>query len=222
MSREIRITPSILNADFSKLNEEINRIAGVSDLLHLDVMDDVFVPNFTFDFEAASKIIKESSLPVDAHLMVANVDQIAVQYAEIGCASVTIHAEATENIPATLKNIRAAGSRSSLGIKPNTSIEDYRDCVDLVDMFLIMTVEPGFGGQKFMENMMDKVKRTRELIGDRDIWLQVDGGVSMQTIEIALAAGADTFVVGSAVFNAADPAQMVVDIREFATSKSAL
>ena len=182
MSREIRITPSILNADFSRLNEEINRIAGVSDLLHLDVMDDVFVPNFTFDFEAASKIIKESSLPVDAHLMVANVDQIAVQYAEIGCASVTIHAEATENIPATLKNIRAAGSRSSLGIKPNTSIEDYRDCVDLVDMFLIMTVEPGFGGQKFMENMMDKVKRTRELIGDRDIWLQVDGGVSMQTI----------------------------------------
>lgn len=222
MSREIRITPSILNADFSKLNEEINRIAGVSDLLHLDVMDDVFVPNFTFDFEAASKIIKDSSLPVDAHLMVANVDQIAVQYAEIGCASVTIHAEATENIPATLKNIRAAGSRSSLGIKPNTRIEDYRDCVDLVDMFLIMTVEPGFGGQKFMENMMDKVKRTRELIGDRDIWLQVDGGVSMQTIEIALAAGADTFVVGSAVFNAADPAQMVVDIREFATSKSAL
>lgn len=222
MSREIRITPSILNADFSRLNEEIDRIAGVSDLLHLDVMDDVFVPNFTFDFEAASKIIKESSLPVDAHLMVANVDQIAVQYAEIGCASVTIHAEATENIPATLKNIRAAGSRSSLGIKPNTSIEDYRDCVDLVDMFLIMTVEPGFGGQKFMENMMDKVKQTRELIGDRDIWLQVDGGVSMQTIEIALAAGADTFVVGSAVFNAADPAQMVVDIREFATSKSAL
>ena len=222
MSREIRITPSILNADFSRLNEEIARIAGVSDLLHLDVMDDVFVPNFTFDFETASKIIKESSLPVDAHLMVANVDQIAVQYAEIGCASVTIHAEATENIPATLKNIRAAGSRSSLGIKPNTSIEDYRDCVDLVDMFLIMTVEPGFGGQKFMENMMDKVKRTRELIGDRDIWLQVDGGVSMQTIEIALAAGADTFVVGSAVFNAADPAQMVVDIREFATSKSAL
>lgn len=219
MSREIRITPSILNADFSRLNEEINRIAGVSDLLHLDVMDDVFVPNFTFDFEAASKIIKESSLPVDAHLMVANVDQIAVQYAEIGCASVTIHAEATENIPATLKNIRAAGSRSSLGIKPNTSIEDYRDCVDLVDMFLIMTVEPGFGGQKFMENMMEKVRRTRAVIGDRPIWLQVDGGISMNTIEMALDAGADTFVVGSAVFNAPDPAQMVIDIRKFAASK---
>ena len=124
MSREIRITPSILNADFSRLNEEIDRIAAVSDLLHLDVMDDIFVPNFTFDFEAASKIIKESSLPVDAHLMVANVDSIAVQYAEIGCASVTIHAEATANIPQTLRNIRSAGSRSSLGIKPNTSIDD--------------------------------------------------------------------------------------------------
>jgi ribulose-phosphate 3-epimerase len=219
MSREIRITPSILNADFSRLNEEIDSIAEVSDLLHLDVMDDVFVPNFTFDFSAASKIIAESSLAVDAHLMVADVDQIAVQYAEIGCASVTIHAEAAHNIAQTLKNIRAAGSRSSLGIKPNTSIDDYSQYVDLVDMYLIMTVEPGFGGQKFMENMMDKVRKTRKIIGDRPIWLQVDGGISMNTIEIALEAGADTFVVGSAVFNATDPAQMVVDIRKFATSK---
>jgi len=219
MSRDIRITPSILNADFSRINEEIDSIAQVSDLLHLDVMDDIFVPNFTFDFEAASKIITESSLPVDAHLMVADVDQIAVQYAEIGCASVTIHAEATHNISQTLRNIRAAGSRSSLGIKPNTSIDDYAQYVDLLDMFLIMTVEPGFGGQKFMENMMHKVRRAKEIIGDRPIWLQVDGGISMNTIEIALDAGADTFVVGSAVFNASDPAQMVVDIREFAASK---
>lgn len=217
MIKEIRITPSILNADFSRLNEEIDSIAKVSDLLHLDVMDNVFVPNFTFDFEAASKIISESSLAVDAHLMVADVDLIAVQYAELGCASVTIHAEATENIPQTLKNIRAAGSRSSLGIKPNTQIEQYVDCIDLVDMFLIMTVEPGFGGQKFMENMMEKVRKTRTMIGDRPIWLQVDGGISMQTIEMALEAGADTFVVGSAVFNAPDPAQMVIDIRKFAT-----
>ena len=217
MTKEIRITPSILNADFSRLNEEINSIAAVSDLLHLDVMDDVFVPNFTFDFDAASKIIKQSSLAVDAHLMVADVDLIAVQYAELGCASVTIHAEATANIPQTLKNIRQAGSRASLGIKPNTQIEQYAEYIDLVDMFLIMTVEPGFGGQKFMENMMDKVRKTRTLIGDRPIWLQVDGGISMQTIEIALDAGADTFVVGSAVFNAPDPAQMVVELRKFAT-----
>lgn len=218
MTKEIRITPSILNADFSRLNEEIDSIAAVSDLLHLDVMDDVFVPNFTFDFEAASTIISESSLAVDAHLMVADVDLIAVQYAELGCASVTIHAEATQNIAQTLKNIRKAGSRSSLGIKPNTQIEDYAQYLDLVDMFLIMTVEPGFGGQKFMENMMEKVRKTRTIIGDRPIWLQVDGGISMQTIETALEAGADTFVVGSAVFNAPDPAQMVVDLRKFATS----
>jgi ribulose-phosphate 3-epimerase len=218
MTKEIRITPSILNADFSRLNEEIDSIAEVSDLLHLDVMDDIFVPNFTFDFEAASTIISESSLAVDAHLMVADVDLIAVQYAELGCASVTIHAEATQNIPQTLKNIRKAGSRSSLGIKPNTQIEDYAQYLDLVDMFLIMTVEPGFGGQKFMENMMEKVRKTRTIIGDRPIWLQVDGGISMQTIETALEAGADTFVVGSAVFNAPDPAQMVVDLRKLATS----
>ena len=219
MNREIRITPSILNADFSRLDEEIKRIAAVSDLLHLDVMDDVFVPNFTFDFEAASAIIKSSVLAVDAHLMVADVDEIAVQYAEIGCASVTIHAEATANIPETLKNIRKAGARSSLGIKPNTDISDYESLIDDVDMFLIMTVEPGFGGQSFMESMMDKVRRTREIIGNRPIWLQVDGGISMKTIEMALDAGADTFVVGSAVFNSPDPAAMVVSLREFATAR---
>ena len=219
MNREIRITPSILNADFSRLDEEIKRIAAVSDLLHLDVMDDVFVPNFTFDFEAASAIINSSVLAVDAHLMVADVDEIAVQYAEIGCASVTIHAEATANIPETLKNIRKAGARSSLGIKPNTDISDYESLIDDVDMFLIMTVEPGFGGQSFMESMMDKVRRTREIIGNRPIWLQVDGGISMKTIEMALDAGADTFVVGSAVFNSPDPASMVVSLREFATAR---
>ena len=220
MSFEIRITPSILNADFSKLDQEIESIAGVSDLIHLDVMDDVFVPNFTFDFESASKIIANSSLGIDAHLMVANVDEIAIQYAEIGCASVTIHAEATTDIPTTLRNIRRAGARASLGIKPNTDISQYADLIDDVDMFLIMTVEPGFGGQKFMENMMEKVRRTRKIIGDRPIWLQVDGGISMSTIQIALEAGADTFVVGSAVFNAPDPAQMVVSIREFAQQLS--
>ena len=218
MNREIRITPSILNADFSRLTEEINRISQVSDLLHLDVMDNIFVPNFTFDFEAASAIIASSSLPVDAHLMVADIDLIAIQYAEIGCASVTIHAEATANIPQTLKNIRKAGARSSLGIKPNTDVSNYESIIDDVDMFLIMTVEPGFGGQSFMQDMMDKVRRTRQLIGNRPIWLQVDGGISIKTIDMALDAGADTFVVGSAVFNAPDPAAMVVTLREHATA----
>ena len=216
MPREIRITPSILNADLTRIHEEITRIAPVSDLLHLDVMDDVFVPNFTFDFAAAANIIQLSTLAVDAHLMVADVDAIAVAYAEIGCASVTIHAEATADIGQTLKNIRTAGSRAGLGVKPGTDIDQYSDFLDEVDMFLIMTVEPGFGGQKFMENMMGKVRRTREIIGDRPIWLQVDGGISMATIAMALDAGADTFVVGSAVFNAPDPAVMVTTLRAYA------
>jgi ribulose-phosphate 3-epimerase len=213
---EIRITPSILNADFAHLDSEIAKIASVSDLIHLDVMDNIFVPNFTFDFQQASEIVKNCPIPVDAHLMVADVDNIAIAYAEMGCSSVTIHVEATSNIPATLKGIRSHGARASLALKPGTEIEEYGRFVDEVDMFLIMTVEPGFGGQKFMENMMEKVRKTRALIGDRPIWLQVDGGVSLETIEIAREAGADTFVAGSAVFKASEPAQMINQLRELA------
>jgi len=215
----IRITPSILNADFSHLDQEIARIAGVSDLLHLDVMDNVFVPNFTFDFDQAAAIIGSSPIPVDSHLMIADVDRLAPAYAHAGSASVTIHAEASSSVSATLRAIRAEGSRAGLAVKPGTSIEDYADCVDEVDMFLIMTVEPGFGGQKFMSAMMDKVSRTRSIIGDRPIWLQVDGGISLETIEIAREAGADTFVAGSAVFNAANPAEMIEQLRALAEGK---
>lgn len=218
MGEHIRITPSILNADFSHLDQEIAKISEVSDLIHLDVMDNVFVPNFTFDFEAASKIIAKSPIPIDSHLMVANVDEIAIQYAEAGSASVTIHAEAARDIRSTLKGIRSGGARAALAVKPNTSIEDYIYVVDDVDMFLIMTVEPGFGGQKFMQPMMEKVRATRKIIGNRPIWLQVDGGISLETIEIAREAGADTFVAGSAVFNAEDPAKMVIALREKALS----
>ena len=218
MSGHIRITPSILNADFDHLDQEIAKIASVSDYIHLDVMDNIFVPNFTFDFAAASKIIAGSPIPIDAHLMVADVDSIAIDYAVAGAASVTVHAEATSDISGTLKGIKKHGARAALAVKPGTAIDSYSEFIDDVDMFLIMTVEPGFGGQSFMENMMDKVRRTREMIGDRPIWLQVDGGISMKTIEMALDAGADTFVVGSAVFNAPDPAAMVVSLREYATA----
>jgi len=193
----------------NNLTAEIAKIASVSDLLHLDVMDDRFVPNFTFDFEAASKIIEQSPLPVDAHLMVADVDSIAIEYAEIGAASVTIHVEAANDIQSTLRGIRKAGARSAVALKPGTEIDQYSNFIDDVDMFLIMTVEPGFGGQKFMADMMEKVRRTRVIIGSRPIWLQVDGGISLETIEIAREAGADTFVAGSAVFNSDDPAQMI-------------
>lgn len=216
MSNEIRLTPSILNADFSHLESEINRIAGVSDLLHLDVMDNIFVPNFTFDFQTASELIKKSPLAVDAHLMVADVDSIAPRYAEVGCASVTIHAEATSDISKTLKAIKSLGARAGLALKPGTDFLSYDRYLSEVDMFLVMTVEPGFGGQKFMEKMLPKISQIRSAIGQRPIWLQVDGGISIETIEMAAQAGADTFVAGSAVFNSEDPAAMVSSLRALA------
>jgi ribulose-phosphate 3-epimerase len=219
VTSHIRITPSILNADLNNLQSEILKISSVSDLLHLDVMDDLFVPNFTFDFAAASKIIAQSPLPVDAHLMVADVDSIAIEYAEIGCASVTIHVEATADLRKTLRGIRSAGARAAIALKPETALDEYSDLIDEVDMFLIMTVEPGFGGQKFISEMMEKVRSTRKLIGSRPIWLQVDGGISLETIEIAREAGADTFVAGSAVFNADDPAEMINLLRAKASAQ---
>lgn len=219
MTREIRLTPSILNADFTRLDEEIQKISGASDLLHLDVMDNIFVPNFTFDFQTAEQIISKCPIPVDAHLMVASVDSVAISYAEAGCASVTIHVEACSDIRQTLKGIKKSGARAAIAVKPNTSITEYSEFFDLVDMVLIMTVEPGFGGQKFMTEMMEKVSKARSLIGSRDIWLQVDGGISLETIEIARDAGADTFVAGSAVFNSADPAGMINSLRSKALSQ---
>jgi ribulose-phosphate 3-epimerase len=213
MALKIRITPSILNADFENLGGEIERISSTSDLVHLDVMDDIFVPNFTFDFERASEIISVSKLPVDAHLMVSEVDQIAPKYSEVGCASVTIHAEATADIRGTLRAIRSNGARAALALKPKTSLEPYLEFLDDLDMLLIMTVEPGFGGQKFMTDQLPKIAQARKEIGSKAIWLQVDGGISLDTIESAAAAGADTFVAGSAVFNSSDPAQMVSTLR---------
>lgn len=213
MARDIRITPSILNADRANLAFEISRISAESDFIHLDVMDNVFVPNFTFDFDAAKKIISETSIPVDSHLMVAEVDEIAINYAEAGSASVTFHVEATKDISYTARGIRRAGARASLALKPATAVDDYSEFFNEVDMVLIMTVEPGFGGQAFIEEMLPKISRTRELIGDRPIWLQVDGGISLETIERAADAGADTFVAGSAVFKAEDPAAMINSLR---------
>ena len=217
MKSEIRITPSILNADHSALSQEIAKIAADSDFIHLDIMDNVFVPNKTWDFAAAEQIIKSCTVPIDSHLMISNVDQISLDYAHAGSASVTIHVEASENPAKTLRQIRKIGARAGLALKPGTDIEIYADLLAEIDMLLIMTVEPGFGGQKFMAEMMDKVRRSKKLIGDRPIWLQVDGGISIETIEIARSAGADTFVAGSAVFNSPDPAEMVRTLRHAAT-----
>jgi len=216
--QHIRITPSILSADRENLATEISKIATVSDLIHLDIMDNEFVPNVTWNFQEAEAIIKSSSVGIDAHLMVANVDEIAIDYAIAGAESVTVHSEATNNISQTLQGIRSHGARAGLAVKPGTDIEDYLEFADLVDMFLIMTVEPGFGGQKFMSEMMEKVRLTRKAIGSRPIWLQVDGGISLETIAIAREAGADTFVAGSAVFNSPEPAQMVEMLRHRAAA----
>lgn len=216
MASEIRITPSILNADHAHLDLEIAKVAAVSDLIHLDIMDNLFVPNKSWDFAEAQKIIAACPLPIDAHLMVNDVDRIGLEYAHAGAASVTIHIEASQKPSATLQGIRKIGARAGLALKPGTEIDEYSDLLSDVDMLLIMTVEPGFGGQKFMAQMMDKVRRAKKLIGDRPIWLQVDGGISLETIAIAREAGADTFVAGSAVFNAPEPAVMVETLRHAA------
>ena len=217
MFNELRITPSILNADHANLNAEIAKIAEDSDLVHLDIMDNLFVPNLTWDFSAAEKIISECPLPVDAHLMINDVDRIALDYAQAGAGSVTIHIESAKTPAQTFKALRKLGARAGMALKPGTEIELYSDLLSEIDMLLIMTVEPGFGGQKFMADMMDKVRRSKALIGDRPIWIQVDGGISMETIAIAREAGADTFVAGSAVFNSPDPAEMVKMLRHRAS-----
>jgi len=216
--QHIRITPSILSADRTNIVSEIAKIAEVSDLIHLDIMDNRFVPNQTWNLAEAQTIISASPIPIDAHLMVEDVDTLAIEYAIAGSGSVTIHAEAALDINKTLRDIRTHGARAGLAVKPGTPIEGYLEFSDLVDMFLIMTVEPGFGGQKFMSEMMEKVRLTRKSIGDRPIWLQVDGGISIDTIAIAREAGADTFVAGSAVFNSPEPAVMVEMLRHRAST----
>jgi ribulose-phosphate 3-epimerase len=212
----IRICPSILNANFDDLPGEIAKVAQTADLLHLDVMDNVFVPNFTFDLETSIQIIKDSALPVDVHLMIANPDILAVNYASDKTASITVHYEACQDPRATLRSIRAKGKRAGLAIKPSTPIEVVEDLLDDIDMILVMTVEPGFGGQSFMESMMPKVVKAREWLRQKnlaDTWLQVDGGISLNTIRTAYLAGADTFVAGSAVYKSSDPAAMIQMLR---------
>lgn len=218
----IRICPSILNANFDALPQEIAKVAGEADLLHLDVMDNVFVPNFTFDLPRSLEIINQSSLPVDVHLMVADVDQKAVDYAAKNTMSITVHFEACRNPVETLRNIRRAGKRAGLAIKPGTGFEEVAEMSEEFDMLLVMTVEPGFGGQSFMESMMPKVREAREWIREKGLdetWIQVDGGISLSTIRTAFDAGADTFVAGSAVYKSGDPAGMIRALRDAVTVK---
>ena len=212
----IRICPSILNANFDDLPNEILKVARDSDLLHLDVMDNVFVPNFTFDLNRSLEIIGQSVLPVDVHLMVSEVDAKAIDYATENTASITVHYEACSDPLSTLQRIRSVGKRAGLAIKPQTPISVVEELLNEIDMILVMTVEPGFGGQSFMESMMPKVEQARKWLRDKklpDTWIQVDGGISLATIKRAFEAGADTFVAGSAVYKSEDPAAMIRSLR---------
>lgn len=219
MRKSIYIHPSILNADFDDLENEIAKVALTADLLHLDIMDNRFVPNFTFDLKMAFKIIGFSKLPVDAHLMIDNPDDIAPLYAQEGCASVTFHLEASKSIANTIQAIRSNGSKVGIALKPATNFDLVLPFLEEIDMLLIMTVEPGFGGQAFMLDQMPKISQARQQINvssKRKPILQVDGGVTLETISLAANAGANCFVAGSAVYKSSNPAEMVSQLRELA------
>jgi ribulose-phosphate 3-epimerase len=210
----VHIAPSILSADFSRLADEIAAVSD-ADLVHVDVMDNHFVPNLTIGLPVVESLLKTTTLPVDCHLMIEDPDRWAPGYAEAGAASVTIHVEAANAPIRTLREIRRAGARAGLALNPGTAIEPYSDLLPEIDMLLVMTVEPGFGGQPFLDVVLPKVRRARRLIDGRDldVWLQVDGGVNADTIERCAEAGANVFVAGSAVYAADDPAEAVRSLR---------
>ncbi|TRY17338.1 ribulose-phosphate 3-epimerase [Tessaracoccus rhinocerotis] len=216
----MRITPSILNADFANLGAEIARIPD-ADAIHVDVMDYRFVPNLTIGLPVVEAIRKSTQQMLDIHLMIADPDRWAPSYAEAGAESVTFHVEAAKAPIRLARELRRLGARASLALNPATSIDSVADALGEVDMVLLMTVEPGFGGQKFLDLVLPKIRRTRELLGERDVWIQVDGGVSVETIERCAEAGADTFVAGSAVYSADNPNAMVNRLRELAVAACA-
>lgn len=210
----IQITPSILNADFAALGAEVARI-GSADWIHVDVMDDHFVPNLTFGPTMVEAIARSTEVPLDAHLMIADPDRRAADYIDAGCGSVTFHVEAAKAPVRLAREIRKAGARASMALKPATAVEPYEELLPELDMLLIMTVEPGFGGQRFLELCLPKIRTARQLMDKHGVetWLQVDGGISLETIERCAEAGADVFVAGSAVYSADDPDRMVAELR---------
>lgn len=213
------ISPSILNCDIGDLRGELEKISG-ADVAHVDVMDNHFVPNLSWGLPVVEAVVKSGVLPVDAHLMIEDPDRWAPLYAEAGCASVTFHAEAAHAPLRLARELHRIGSKVGLGLKPATDIAPFVDILPEFDMILVMTVEPGFGGQSFIESMLPKVRRTREAAraAGLELSIQVDGGVSRATIERAAEAGADNFVAGSAVFKAEDAYAEVEVLRALANA----
>ncbi|WP_344689096.1 ribulose-phosphate 3-epimerase [Blastococcus jejuensis] len=214
MAREPMIAPSLLSADFTRLAEESERVAD-ADWLHFDVMDGHFVPNLTFGLPVMQALQAVSPVPLDCHLMIENPGRWAPGYAEAGARNVTVHAEACTDPRAVARDIRAGGALAGLALKPETSLDHYLDVLHDFDTLLIMTVEPGFGGQSFIEEVLPKVRRARQLVdtGHLSLFVEVDGGVNGDTIEQAAEAGADVFVAGSAVYGADDPAKAIAALR---------
>jgi ribulose-phosphate 3-epimerase len=215
----MRIMPSILSADFANLQTAIESVPS-SDAIHVDVMDNHFVPNLTLGLPVVESIRKVTDTMLDIHLMIEQPDRWAPAYAEAGAESVTFHVEAAGAPIRLARELRSRGARAAIALKPATPIEPYEDMLSEVDMVLIMTVEPGFGGQGFLDLCLPKIARTRAMLNKQggDIWLQIDGGVSAETIERCAAAGVDSFVAGSSVFGAADPDAMVAKLRELAAA----
>ncbi len=215
----VLISPSILSADFAHLADEVERVSN-ADWVHVDVMDNHFVPNLTLGLPVVESLVRSSPLPLDAHLMIADPDRWAPAYAEAGCATVTFHVEAAHAPIRLARELRGLGVRAGMALKPATAVEPYADLLAEIDMLLVMTVEPGFGGQTFLDACLPKIRRARALIAGSgaDVWLQVDGGVSADTIERCADAGADVFVAGSAVYRAEDAAAEVERLRSLASS----
>lgn len=210
-----QLAPSILSADFARLADEASRVAGVADLLHVDVMDNHFVPNLTLGPVVVEALHKATTLPLDLHLMIEDPDRWAPEYVALGATLVTFHVEAADDPVQTAKAIRSNGGKAGLALKPGTPLTPYLDLLPAFDMVLVMTVEPGFGGQEFIAEMLPKIREARRAIAANDLalWLEVDGGINADTAAQCAEAGADVFVAGSAVFDAADPAAAATAIK---------
>ena len=217
VSREPMIAPSILSADFARLADEVGRIA-TADWVHVDVMDAHFVPNLTLGLPVVQAIAAVSPVPLDCHLMITDPERWAPGYAEAGARNVTVHAEACTDPRAVARDLKAAGALAGLAIKPGTPLEAYLDVLPDFDTLLVMTVEPGFGGQSFMPETMGKVRAARRLVqsGHLELFVEVDGGINADTISQAAEAGADVFVAGSAVYGADDPGKAIAQLRALA------